>query len=84
MEESISEEDTDGKSSLSSIQAHKSLVSTEFFEWSCRAFCTPVMQMSEDADPNSDSHFEQEFRCLRAARIREQATQELEQASKSE
>lgn len=58
------------------------IVSTDFFEWSCRFFATPVMQIPEDGDPQSDSFYEQEFRCLRAARIKERAMAELTQAAK--
>ncbi|KAK3091702.1 hypothetical protein FSP39_022003 [Pinctada imbricata] len=55
-------------------------ISTEFFEWSCRHFAQPVMQLSEDQDPESVLRLEREYRFLRNSQIRVEAREEQSRA----
>jgi hypothetical protein len=53
---------------------------TEFFDWSCRHFAQSVTRMSDEHDPESMSHHRQEFKLLRAQRVRHQAIEEQRRA----
>jgi len=52
----ISEEENDINS------GHKSLVTTQFVDWSCKYFAQPVMKFLEDNDVESNLHYEREWR----------------------
>jgi regulator-associated protein of mTOR len=52
----ISEEENDMNS------GHKSLVTTQFVDWSCKYFAQPVMKFLEDNDVESNLHYEREWR----------------------
>ena len=58
-------------------------VSTDFFEWSCRHFAQPVMQLSEEKDPESTSRLEREYRFLRNSSIRTESREEQLRAGQS-
>ncbi len=58
------------------------LVSTEFFEWCCRYFAQSVMRVPDENDPESAPHLEQEYRFMRAAKVRRDASEEQNRASK--
>jgi len=40
----------------------KSLVTTQFVDWSCKYFAQPVMKFLEDNDVESNLHYEREWR----------------------
>jgi hypothetical protein len=52
----ISEEENDINS------GRKSLVTTQFVDWSCKYFAQPVMKFLEDNDVESNLHYEREWR----------------------
>ncbi|XP_048764254.2 regulatory-associated protein of mTOR-like isoform X2 [Ostrea edulis] len=52
------------------------LVTTEFFEWSCRHFAQPLMRLADEQDPESSSHHRRDFRFLRNANVRQEAKEE--------
>ena len=55
-------------------------VCTEFFEWCCSYFAQPVMSTPTEHDPESEAHYEQEFRLTRAARVQNEASEEQRRA----
>lgn len=59
-------EDSDDK------EQRKSLVSTQFVEWSCKQFATPIMKPAALSDVESLTHYEREWRYLRNERVRKQ------------
>lgn len=46
------------------------LVSTQFFEWSCRHFLEPSMCLKKEQDSESQTYHQREYRFLRNARVR--------------
>lgn len=59
-------EDSDDK------EQRKSLVSTQFVEWSCKQFATPIMKPTALSDVESITHYEREWRYLRNEQVRKQ------------
>ncbi|XP_035826281.1 regulatory-associated protein of mTOR [Aplysia californica] len=53
------------------------LVSTKFFEWSCKYFAEPLMCLRREQDPECHSYHEREFRFVRNARVRQQGRDQL-------
>ena len=59
-------------------QNARQLVSTEFFQWSCRHFSQSLMGASDDTDPESTTRHEHNYRQSRVERVRQEA--EVEQS----
>ncbi|RUS73614.1 hypothetical protein EGW08_018620, partial [Elysia chlorotica] len=53
------------------------LVSTQFFEWSCRHFSQPTMCLSKEEDPESRTVQVRDFRFMRNSRVRCQGRDQL-------
>ncbi|GFG29093.1 hypothetical protein Cfor_00263 [Coptotermes formosanus] len=70
MPNTISEEENDMNS------GHKSLVTTQFVDWSCKYFAQPVMKFLEDNDVESNLHYEREWRYQRNSALRWEARDE--------
>ncbi|XP_052263117.1 regulatory-associated protein of mTOR-like isoform X2 [Dreissena polymorpha] len=52
------------------------LISTDFFEWSCKQFLQPVNRLCEVEDPESDVFMERTFRFDRNSQVRTEALEE--------
>lgn len=61
-------------------QFKRQLVSTEFFQWSCRHFSQSLMGASDATDPESMTRHEHNYRVSRAERVRKEAVVEQSRA----
>jgi len=59
------------------------VLTTEFFEWCCKYFTEPLMNVSAENDPHGTARFEHEFRFQQAATARRHATNDRHRASQS-
>ena len=75
---------TDEKSDKELKELIKSTsVSTDYFEWCCRHFSQPLMRLSEEEDPESQSHLEREWRFDRNHNVQSEAREEQQRAGKT-
>jgi len=58
------------------------LLTTEFFEWCCKYFTEPLMNVSAENDPHGMARFEHEYRFQRATRAHRQAVNDYRKLSK--
>ena len=56
-------------------------MTTSFFDWCCKYFAQPMRHTSEDTE--STAFYEQQYRCMQAARIQSDASAELRKTRKS-
>ncbi|KAK2180495.1 hypothetical protein NP493_440g01008 [Ridgeia piscesae] len=61
-------------------QQKRQLVSTEYFQWSCRHFSQSLMAASDDTDPESTTRHEHNYRLSRAQHVRQEAQVEQSRA----
>ncbi|XP_076441319.1 regulatory-associated protein of mTOR-like isoform X2 [Babylonia areolata] len=54
--------------------------STQLFQWSCRQFLHPVMQLNEAKDPVSETYHQRQYRYLRNSRVRARARHDQHRA----
>ncbi|XP_024080939.1 regulatory-associated protein of mTOR isoform X2 [Cimex lectularius] len=59
-----------------STNGRKTLVSTQFVDWSCKYFAQPIKGDCIDADVESTLHYQREWRFLRNAELRREAKEE--------
>ena len=68
---------TDEKSEKELKELNKyTSISTDYFEWCCRHFSQPLMRLSDEEDPESQSYLEREFRFDRNTNVRLEAKDE--------